>query len=347
MRLLARVGMVVLALSIGCSSAKGPGGSGGTVRLTGGGSSLVGPIMSKWIGAYLRETGNEIDYTISGSGNGIRQMIDQKNDFGCTDAFMNDEQLAKAKALGGEVLHIPLVMGGVVPAYNLKDIAEPLKFSGPVLADIFLGKITRWDDPRLKELNPKVALPSQEIAVVHRAESSGTTFVWVEYLSKVSPEWKEKVGVNTDLKWPVGIGAQMNDGVASQINRTAGAIGYVELAFALKSKLPYGYVINAAGAPIQASLESITKAAEAAAANVPDDLRYSLTNASGAESYPISVTVWAVVYAKQDPSKAKALREFFQWILHKGQESTAELSYARLSPNLIEKAERKLEKLGP
>ncbi len=293
MRRLALVGALLLALSTGCSSGTRP--SGGSERLNGGGSSLIGPLLTKWAGDYYRGTGNQIDYTVSGSGNGIRQMIDQKNDFGCTDAPMNDEQLARAKALGGEVLHIPLIMGGVVPAYNLKDITEPLIFSGPVLADIFLGKITRWDDPKLKALNPKANLPGQEIAVVHRAEGSGTTYVWVEYLSKVSPEWKDKVGVGTDVKWPTGIGAQMNDGVASQINRTTGAIGYIELTFALKSKLPFGFVVNAAGKPIQASLESLTKAAEASAASIPEDLRYSLTNAPGDEAYPICATVWAVV----------------------------------------------------
>jgi phosphate transport system substrate-binding protein len=303
--------------------------------------------MTKWAGDYYRSTGSQIDYTISGSGNGIRQMMDQKNDFGCTDAPMNEEQLNKAKSMGGEVVHIPLIMGGVVPAYNLKGLNEPLVFSGPVLAEIFLGKITRWDDAKLKALNPKITLPAQDIAVVHRAEGSGTTYVWVEYLSKVSPEWKEKVGVGTDVKWPVGIGAQMNDGVASQINRTAGSIGYVELTFALKSKLPFAYVINAAGKPIQASLASLTKAAEAAAASIPEDLRYSLTNAPGDEAYPICATVWAVFYGNQNPAKAKAAREFFRWVLHQGQESAADLSYARLSKNLVEKAERRLEKLSP
>lgn len=346
MRKSALAGVMLIASAIGCSSSSSTGG-GASGRLTGGGSSLVGPMMKEWAGAYYRDLKQEIDYTVSGSGNGIKQMIDQKNDFGCTDAPMNEEQLSKAKGLGGDVIHIPLVMGGVVPAYNLKELSEPLHFSGPVLADIFLGKIKRWDDAALKALNPKAVLPSKDIAVVHRSEGSGTTFVWVEYLSKVSPEWKDKVGVGTDVKWPVGIGAGMNDGVASQINRTEGAIGYVELSFALKSKLPYGYVINTAGMPILASLESITKAAEGAAEAVPDDLRYSLTNAPGKEAYPICATVWAVCYTKQPPAKAKALRDFFHWVLNQGQESAAGLSYARLSKNLVEKAEHKLEKLGP
>ena len=346
MRRLALVVALLLALSTGCTSGTNNSG-GGSERLTGGGSSLIGPLMTKWAGDYYRSTNNQIDYTISGSGNGVRQMVDQKNDFGCTDAPMNEEQLTKAKSLGGEVLHIPLIMGGVVPAYNLKELSEPLVFSGPVLADIFLGNIKRWDDPKLKALNPKANLPGQEIAVVHRAEGSGTTYVWVEYLSKVSPEWKEKVGVGTDVKWPTGIGAQMNDGVASQINRTTGAIGYIELTFALKSKLPFGFVVNAAGKPIQASLESLTKAAEGSAAGIPEDLRYSLTNAPGDEAYPICATVWAVLYAKQQPGKVKALREFFHWVLQQGQESAADLSYARLSKNLIEKAEHRLEKLSP
>lgn len=344
MRLLALAGVMLLALSTSCSPRSG---SGAAERITGGGSSLVGPLMKEWAGVYYRETSNQIDYTVSGSGNGIRQMIDQKNDFGCTDAPMNEEQLTKAKSLGGDVIHIPLIMGGVVPAYNLKGLAEPLHFSGPVLADIFLGKLTRWNDPRLQALNPKAALPAQDIAVVHRSEGSGTTYVWVEYLSKVSPEWKEKVGVGTDVRWPVGIGAGMNDGVASQINRTEGAIGYVELTFALKSKLPFGYVVNPAGVPVLATLESITKAAESAAATIPDDLRFSLTNAAGTDAYPICATVWAVIYVKQTPAKARAMRDFFRWILYQGQDSAAELSYARLSKNLVEKAEHKLEKLGP
>jgi phosphate transport system substrate-binding protein len=344
MRKLSLAGLALLALVTGCSSSPHSGGS--AERVTGGGSSLVGPLMKEWAGAYYRETSNQIDYTVSGSGNGVRQMIDQKNDFGCTDAPMNEEQLTKAKSVGGDVVHIPLAMGGVVPAYNLKELAEPLHFSGPVLADIFLGKITRWNDPKLKALNPKVNLPSLDIAVVHRSEGSGTTYVWVEYLSKVSPEWKEKVGVGADVKWPVGIGAGMNDGVASQINRTEGAIGYVELTFALKSKLPYGYVINSAGVPILASLESITKAAEGAAANIPEDLRYSLTDVPGKEAYPICATVWAVIYVKQAPAKAKAMRDYFHWVLNQGQDSAASLSYARLSKNLVEKAEHRLEKLG-
>jgi phosphate transport system substrate-binding protein len=332
------------------TGASGGGGGGGAdvkqVRsLNGGGSSFINPIMTKWAGAYNKEKGIQVDYTSSGSGNGIQQMMDKKNDFGCTDAPMSDEQLKKAADLGGEVLHIPLVMGGVVPIYNLKDVKEQLRFTGPVLADIYLGKIKKWDDPKLKELNPKANLPSDEIAVVHRSDGSGTTYIWADYLSKVSDEWKEKVGKGTDLKWPVGVGAQKSDGVAGQVGRSPGAIGYVELSYALNSKLQFGAVKNKEGEFVMASLDSVTKAADGALKDIPDDLRYSLTDAPGKEAYPICGTTWAVLYGKQPANKAKALADFLRWATHEGQESTKDLQYARLPESMVKRVDDKINQI--
>ncbi len=333
------VGIVLFGsgLFAGCNGASRPGPG-----LTGGGSSFVNPVMTKWSGLYFKEKNVRIDYTSSGSGNGIQQMIEQKNDFGCTDAPMNEEQLKKAQSRGGAVLHIPLVMGGVVPAYNLKEVKEPLRFTGEVLADIFLGRITRWNDSRLQQLNPGVPLPNQEIAVVHRSDGSGTTYIWADYLAKVSKDWKEQVGVGTDLRWPVGVGAQKNDGVAGQVGRTPGAIGYVELLYVLRNKIQFGSVKNREGEFIQASLESVTRAADGALSTLPDDLRYSLTDASGQGVYPICGTTWAVLYVKQPAQKAKLLANFLHWVSREGQEQTAELQYARLAPGLVERVQKKL-----
>src|SRR5262249_50817907 len=221
-----------------------------------------------------------IDYISSGSGNGVTQMIDKKNDFGCTDAPMNEEQLGKA---GGpdRVLHIPLVMGGVVPVYNLPEIDRPLRFTGPILADIFLGKLKRWNDPALAKINEGVRLPDLEITVAHRSDASGTSYIWTDYLSKVSPEWRKKVGTSTEPKWPVGAGAPKNDGVAGLVSGTKGSIGYVELIYALdKKNLKYGAVQNKDGQFLRASLESVTAAA-ANLKDIPEDLCFSLTNAEG------------------------------------------------------------------
>ncbi len=336
---------LVAILALGCSSGSVQRPRDG--RLTGGGSSFVNPIFTKWSGLYYREKAVQVDYTSSGSANGVQQMIDKKNDFGCTDAPLNDEQLSKARAAGGEVLHIPLVMGGVVPAYNLKDVKTTLKFTGPVLADIFLGKITSWDDPKLRALNPGANLPAQKIAVVHRSDGSGTTYIWADYLAKVSPEWKEKVGVGTDLRWPAGVGAQKNDGVAGQIERTPGAIGYIELIYALRNHIQHGAVQNREGEFVQASLDSVTRAADGGAAEIPDDLRYSLTNVPGKGAYPVCGTTWAVFFVQQPPEKAQLLKDFFQWATHQGQEQTQEMQYARLSPGLVERVDKKLGRLGP
>jgi phosphate transport system substrate-binding protein len=272
-------------------------------------------------------------------------MIDQKNDFGCTDAPMNDEQLKKAHHQNGEVLHIPLLIGPVVPVYNLPELDQPVNFTGPVLADIFLGKIKKWNDPALQAANEGVKLPDLDISVAVRADGSGTTYVWTDYLSKVSPEWKEKVGTEQLPNWPVGNRAPKNDGVAGLVAGTPGTIGYVELNYAESNKkLKIGKVKNKAGRYVMASLETTVAAAEGLKeADIPDDLVFSLTDADGADAYPICGTTWAVLYVKQPPDKAAALKEFLTWVLHDGQGLTKELKYANLSKALVERAQKKVD----
>jgi phosphate transport system substrate-binding protein len=256
---------------------------------------------------------------------------------------MNEEQLKKAQEVGGSVVHIPLVMGGDVPAFNLPQVSEQLKFSGPVLADIFLGKIKKWNDSALQELNPNVSLPEQEIVVVHRSDGSGTTYIWVDYLSKVSPEWKTKVGVGTSVNWPTGIGQKGNEGVAGQVRRSPGSIGYIELIYALQNNIKYGSVRNREGAFVSADLESVSAAADAALTNIPDDLRYSITDAPGSKSYPISGTVWAVSYVSNPGGKGAAVREFLRWCTHEGQQFTGALHYSPLPAGLVQRLEKKLD----
>ncbi len=334
-----------LGVILACCGCSGGGPGRQEQGLAGGGSSFINPVMTRWAGVYYKDKGIRIDYTSSGSGNGIQQMLDHKNDFGCTDAPMNDDQLAKARGLGGEVIHVPLVMGGVVPAYNLKGSKEPLHFTGPVLADIFLGKIKKWNDPRIRDLNKSAELPDQEIGVVHRSDGSGTTYIFADYLSKVSPEWKNQVGVGTDLKWPAGVGVPKNDGVAAQIARTPGGLGYVELTYALNSSIPYGAVENREGEFVRADLQSVTRAAEGALKDIPEDLRYSLTNAPGKGGYPICGTTWAVLYTQQKPGKGKLLKDFLHWATHDGQGYPEELQYARLPAGLVQRIDQKLEKI--
>jgi phosphate transport system substrate-binding protein len=318
-------------------------GSSAKTRIDAGGATFIYPMMSKWSSEYKKARGVEVNYQSTGSGHGIAQMTAKTFEFGCTDGPMNDEQLQKAREVGGEVLHIPLVMGAVVPAYNLDGIDQPLIFSGPVLADIFLGKITKWNDSALQALNPGVQLPDKEIAVVHRSDGSGTTYVWVDYLAKVSPEWKENVGVATSVKWPRGEGAKGNEGVSGRIQASPGSLGYIELAYALTNRISFGLVKNKDGEPVKASTQSISAAAQNALSDIPDDLRYSLTNANGKDSYPISGTSWAVLYVNQPPDKGQAIVDFLRWVTHEGQAFTEALHYARLPPALVQRLEKKLE----
>jgi phosphate transport system substrate-binding protein len=305
----------------------------GQVLINGAGATFPTPIYSKWFSEYHRKFSNiQINYQSIGSGGGIRQMIEGTVDFGATDGPMTDEQLKQAKTT---ILHFPTVLGAVVPAYNIAGVTQDLNFTPEALAGIFLGKITKWSDPELKKANPGINLPDQNIVVIHRSDGSGTTYVWVDYLSKVSPEWKSKVGVNTSVNWPVGLGGKGNEGVAGLVKQTPNSIGYVELIYAVQNKMGYGKVRNAAGTMIKAELASVTAAA-ASMKNMPADFRVSITNAAGKDAYPISSFTWLLIPTKiQDAAKKKALTEFLQWMLADGQNMVEALSYARLPKEVV------------
>jgi phosphate transport system substrate-binding protein len=336
-----RLAVLWLAASVLATSLSGCGGG---KRLNLGGSTFINPMMEVWTYEYYQANGVEVNYASVGSGAGIKQMIDKILDFGCSDAPLNDEQLKQVKEKGGEVVHIPVAMGAVVPIYNLAGVTKPVRFSGEALADIFLGKITRWNDSRLQELQEAgVTLPDRKINVVHRSDGSGTTFIFAEYLSKVSPEWKTKVGKGTSLRWPTGIGAPGNPGVANEVKNSPGAIGYVDLIYALENDISYGSVRNRAGHCILGDLTSVTAAADGAKEQIPDDLRYSLTDAPGKDSYPISGTTWAIVYVNQPPEKAQLMVDFLRWVTGPGQEMCEAQHYARLPPDLVRRAREKIE----
>jgi len=315
-------------------------------RLNAGGSTFIYPLMSQWAYEYYKEKNIQVNYQSIGSGGGIQQMTAKTIDFGCTDGPMNEEQLKKANAKGGEVVHIPLVMGAVIAAYNLPEVSQKLKLTGPALADIFLGKITRWNDKKIQELNPGVTLPDKSILVIHRSDGSGTTYVFADYLAKSNPEWKTKVGVSTSLNWPAGIGQKGNEAVAGQIMRSEGSIGYIELAYALQNNIHYALIQNKEGNFINASLDAVTAAAANSMQEIPDDLRYSITNAAGKDSYPISSTTWAVVYTRQtDKLKTKKIVDFLTWVTHDGQHYAKKLQYAKLPASLIQRVESKIAKI--
>jgi phosphate transport system substrate-binding protein len=305
-----------LPLAVLALAACGGGGDGTDrpVALTGAGATFPYPIYSKWFDAYHKTTGNQINYQSVGSGGGVRQYIDGTVDFGASDGPMNEEQLAAA---GGAVHHLPAVLGAVVVTWNLPELgATKLKLDGAVIADIFLGKITKWNDQRIATLNPGVTLPDQDLIPVHRSDGSGTTYVFVDYLSKVSPEWQESVGRSHSVNWPVGIGGKGNEGVTQQVKQVAGAVGYVELIYAISNNLPYADVQNAAGDFVSPSLESVTAAA--AGLNLPadTDFRVSITNSAGVGAYPISSFTWLLIRPENpDPAKARAIRDFLLWMV--------------------------------
>jgi phosphate transport system substrate-binding protein len=315
-------------------------GSGTT--LTGAGATFPNPIYSKWFDAYHRETGVRINYQSIGSGGGIRQFIEGTVDFGATDSPMTDEQIAAVK---GDVMHVPTVLGAVVATYNLPAVgARPLRFDGSTLADIFLGRITKWNDRRLAALNPGVKLPDQDILVVHRSDGSGTTYIFTDFLAKVSPEWKTKVGRATSVEWPVGLGGKGNEGVTQQVKQSEGAIGYVELIYALANGLGYGEVKNADGKFITPSLASVTAAAASARLAPDTDFRVSITNAPGAEAYPISSFTWLLIHTRDPQSpRNRAIRKFIGWMLEPApQRMAADLHYAPLPLPVIELIRRRL-----
>jgi phosphate transport system substrate-binding protein len=331
-----------LVAALGCGGQQ-PGQSGG---LEGAGSTFVYNIMSKWSQEYGKTAdGCPVTYKAWGSDGGIKFLIERKGDFGCTDAPLTDEELARARAAGGEVVHIPLVLGAVVPAYNLPEVNEPLRFTGPVLADIFLGKIKKWNDDALQKLNPGLKLPEKDIMTVHRRDGSGTTDIWTDYLSKMSPEWQKGPGRGLEVKWPVGQAEVGNSGVAGYVKQNAGSIGYVELSQAHRDDLAFGSVQNRAGEFVRGRLETVTAAADNALKEIPEDLRYSLTDAPGKESYPISGTTWAIVYRYQAANKGQQLVGFLRWVLGDGQDYAADLFYIRLPEPLVTRAQKKLDQI--
>ena len=299
--------------------------------LTGAGATFPYPIYSKWFDEYHKlKPDLQINYQSIGSGGGIRQVTEKTVDFGASDGPMTNQQLFK---IDGKILHIPTVLGAVVPVYNLKGV-EDLKLSGPVLADIFLGRITRWTDPAIARLNPGAALPDAAVTVVHRADGSGTTYCWVDYLAKVSPEWLKGPGRGTAVNWPVGLGGKGNEGVAGLVKQTPNAIGYVELIYAVQNDISYAAVQNAAGAFVKASISGVTAAAADAAKSMPKDYRVSITNAAGEAAYPISTFTWLLIYQQNPEGKGVILKEFLRWMLKDGQALTAPLGYAPLSDNV-------------
>ena len=316
-------------------------------NLTGAGSSFAYPIYSKWAAMYAEKTGVRINYQSIGSSGGIRQLSDQIVDFGATDGPMTDEQLAKAK--GGTILHFPTVLGGVAVTYNLPGVTQPLKLTGQVLADIFMGGITKWNDSRVAALNPGVKLPATDVIVVHRADGSGTTFIFSDYLATVSTPWAGKVGRGQSLNWPVGLGGKGSEGVTGQVKQLPGAVGYVELSYAKQNKLPVALIRNAAGAWVAPTLESVTAAAAGASARIPanTDYRISIVNAPGKTAYPISSFTWILVYEHpKDAAKGKALANFLRWAYKDGEPVAGSLDYAPLPTGMVKRLDARLTALG-
>ncbi|HEX5042671.1 MAG TPA: phosphate ABC transporter substrate-binding protein PstS [Candidatus Polarisedimenticolaceae bacterium] len=334
-----RAVLALLLGSLAACSAGGPqqGMEGGRLAITGAGATFPYPLYSRWFSDYSRQHPDvAIDYQSIGSGGGIRQLINKTVFFGATDGPMTEEQLRGA---GGGILHVPTVLGAVVPAYNVPGVETPLNFTGPLLAEIFLGKVTRWDADPIRQLNPGVSLPSSDITVIHRSDGSGTTYIWVDYLSKVSDTWKSQVGVATSVAWPAGVGGKGNEGVSGLVRQTPGSIGYVELIYALQNDIDYGAVQNAAGTFVRASLASVTAAAAGAAASIPDDFRVSIVQAPGADAYPIASFTWILLREDGgDPARARAMVEFLRWALTEGQATAEDLGYARIPPTVAEKA---------
>jgi phosphate transport system substrate-binding protein len=326
-----------LLAGVACAVTLGASMAAQTIRINGAGATFPLPIYSKWFSEYNKLHPNiEINYQSVGSGAGIQQVIKQTVFFGATDGPMTPEQM---QAAPGKILHFPTVLGAVVPVYNVPNVKSELKFTGPLLADIFLGKITKWNDPAIAKLNEGVSLPATDITVAHRADGSGTSYIWVDFLAKVSPEWKTKVGVNTSVKWPTGVGGRGNEGVASLVAQTPGSIGYVELIYALQTKITYGTVQNMAGEFVKASVQSVTAAAAAAATQMPPDFRVSITNAPGKGVYPVSSFTWLLLYENpKDKVQAKTMVDFMKWALTDGQKFAPELGYAPL-PEAVVKLE--------
>ncbi len=331
-------------------SAGGTTQTSGGVDLTGAGATFPYPLYSKWFSDYATQTGVKINYQSIGSGGGIRQLVEGTVDFGASDGPMTDDEMAKAK--GGPVLHIPTVLGADVITYNVEGLSRPLNLTGAVIADIFLGRIKKWNDARIAALNGDAPLPNQDILVVHRSDGSGTTYIFTDYLSAISPAWQSGPGRGKEVRWPAGLGAKGNEGVAGQVKQTPGAIGYVELAYAKQNRLAYAAVQNAAGQFVMPTIESITAAAAGIMTNLPEntDYRLSIVNAPGANAYPISSFTWILIYQNQpDADKGKKLLDFLRWALTEGEASAAALDYAPLPAEMATRLQRRLQsvQVGP
>jgi phosphate transport system substrate-binding protein len=307
----------------------------GQTTLNGAGATFPYPMYSKWFSEYNKlHSDVQINYQSIGSGGGIRQVLNGTVDFGASDGPMSDEQLAQAKT---KILHIPTVMGAVVPAYNVPGVSGEIKFTPEALAGIYLGKIQSWNDPALAKANPGVNLPNQPIIAIYRSDGSGTTFIFTDYLSKVSKDWANTVGKGTSVKWPIGMGGKGNEGVAGQVRQLQGSIGYVELIYAVQNSISYGSVRNAAGNFVKASLDGVTEAA-ASAQKMPADFRVSITNAPGKTAYPISSFTWLLIPVQaKDPKNGKIIADFLNWMVTDGQKLTSQLSYAPLPESVVEK----------
>ena len=326
-------GLLLIAVSVGTGHAQ--------MTINGAGATFPYPIYSKWFDEYAKvDPSVRFNYQSIGSGGGQKQISAQTVDFGASDGPMSDENLSKAP---GKILHIPTVAGADVITYNLEG-SPALKLDGDTIAGIFLGQIKKWNDPKIAALNSGTTLPDKEIVVVHRSDGSGTTYIFTDYLSKVSPEWKSKVGTNTSVNWPAGIGAKGNEGVSGQIKQTPGAMGYVELIYAKQNKMPIADVKNSEGTFVTPSLESVTAAMSTA--QIPDDFRFSMTNAPGKDSYPISGATWLLVYQQQkDAGKGKKLVEFLKWAETKGEQMAKDLDYAPLPANVEERVLKRIEEI--
>jgi len=316
----------VLALTAGLAAQ-------GKVQITGAGATFPNPIYQKWFSEYNKLHSNiQINYQSLGSGAGVRQITNQTVFFGASDGPLTQDQL---NAAPGKLMHFPTVLGADVPIYNVQGVNN-LKFTGPLLANIFLGKITKWNDASIAQVNPGVTLPNLDIVVAHRSDGSGTTYIWVDYLAKVSAEWKQKVGVAQSVNWPVGLGGKGNEGVAGLVKQTPGSIGYVELIYAIQNKISYGPVQNMAGEFVDASIASVTAAAAEAAAKMPADFRVSITNAAGKGVYPIASFTWLLVYENpKDKATARTFNDFMTWMLTDGQKFASDLGYAPLPAAVV------------
>jgi len=306
------------------------------LQINGAGATFPYPIYSKWFDEYHKlHPDIEINYQSIGSGGGIRQLLAGTVDFGASDGPMTDDQLGQAPV---KVLHFPTVLGADVPTYNIPGLSAELKFTPPALVGIFLGKITKWNDPEIQMANPGVALPGDDIVVVHRSDGSGTSFIWTDYLSKISEEWKTRVGKGTSVNWPVGLGGKGNEGVSGLVKQTPNSLGYVELIYAVQNNLGYGRVRNSAGNFVKADLAGVTAAAAGTAKSMPDDFRVSITDAPGKDAYPISSFTWLLVPTRiQDAGKRQAIGDFIRWMLADGQKFAEPLAYARLPKEVVSK----------